>query len=73
MLALSSGAPARPLQSAIQQTRIDKKELTVYITRTGKRYHRANCRYLSHSKIPVSLNDAKAHGYTPCHVCNPPE
>ncbi len=46
---------------------------TVYITRSGKRYHRDGCRYLSMSKIPISLKDAKANGYTPCKVCHPPE
>jgi len=46
---------------------------TVYITRTGKRYHRDGCRYLATSKIPISLKDAKAQGYMPCKVCHPPE
>jgi biopolymer transport protein ExbD len=46
---------------------------TVYVTRTGKRYHRDGCRYLSMSKIPISLKDAKANGYSPCKVCHPPE
>lgn len=45
---------------------------TVYITRTGSKYHRAGCRYLSKSAIPISLEEAKARGYTPCTVCNPP-
>jgi hypothetical protein len=45
---------------------------TVYITETGTKYHRDGCRYLSKSKIPISLSDAKARGYTPCSVCNPP-
>lgn len=45
---------------------------TVYITRTGAKYHRAGCRYLSKSMIPISLKDAVARGYTPCSVCNPP-
>ncbi len=44
----------------------------VYITETGECYHRGDCRYLSHSKIPISLKDAKAQGYRPCSVCNPP-
>ncbi len=39
------------------------KPKTVYITRTGKEYHRDGCRYLSMSKI--SLKDAKANGYAP--------
>lgn len=44
---------------------------TVYITRTGSKYHRAGCRYLSKSCIPISRADAVAQGYTPCKVCKP--
>jgi len=44
---------------------------TVYATRTGAKYHRAGCRYLRSSSIPMSLDDAKAR-YSPCSVCNPP-
>ena len=43
---------------------------TVYITRTGKKYHRGSCSYLRYSKIPISLTDAKRQ-YSPCSVCNP--
>ena len=45
---------------------------TVYITNTGEKYHRSGCRYLSKSKISISLSKAKAEGYTPCSVCKPP-
>jgi micrococcal nuclease len=48
------------------------KEITVYITKTGKKYHRAGCRYLSKSIIPISLKEAKRRGYGPCGVCKPP-
>ena len=44
----------------------------VYITRTGKKYHTADCRYLSKSKIPITLKEAIQRGYTPCSVCGPP-
>jgi hypothetical protein len=44
---------------------------TVYITKTGSKYHRDNCRYLSKSKFATDLKEAKAHGYTPCSVCKP--
>lgn len=47
-------------------------DVTVYITNTGKKYHRDGCRYLTKSKIPVSLSEAKARGYEPCSVCKPP-
>jgi hypothetical protein len=43
----------------------------VYVTRTGIRYHRGDCRYLRKSKIPMALKDA-AEFYTPCRVCQPP-
>ena len=46
---------------------------TVYITKTGTKYHRDGCKYLIKSKIPISLKDAKAQGYEPCKVCNPPK
>jgi competence protein ComEC len=45
---------------------------TVYVTESGECYHLGGCRYLSHSKIPISLKDAKAQGYRPCSVCDPP-
>jgi hypothetical protein len=45
----------------------------VHITKSGKKYHRAGCRYLSKSDIPVNLSEAKARGYGPCSVCSPPE
>ena len=44
----------------------------VYITSSGTKYHRDGCRYLSTSKIKISLAEAKRKGYTPCSVCNPP-
>jgi micrococcal nuclease len=43
----------------------------VYITNTGKKYHRAGCRYLSKSSIPITRQEAIARGYTPCSVCKP--
>jgi len=47
---------------------VEKKEITVYITKTGKKYHRSGCRYLRRSRIPVALEDARKY-YTPCSVC----
>lgn len=48
-------------------------EEQVFITATGQKYHRAGCRYLSKSQIPISLKDAKARGPSPCSVCQPPK
>jgi len=46
---------------------------TVYITKTGSKYHRGSCQYLVSSKIAISLADAKARGFDPCSVCDPPQ
>lgn len=46
--------------------------ITVYITKTGKRYHRDGCRYLADSKIPILLEELDTKKYTPCAVCHPP-
>jgi hypothetical protein len=45
---------------------------TVYITRTGSKYHTAGCRYLRRSSISVDLKTALSQGYGPCSVCRPP-
>jgi hypothetical protein len=44
---------------------------TVYITKTGEKYHRDGCQYLRQSKISISKSDAVNAGYTPCSRCNP--
>lgn len=49
----------------------DKQDQTVYITRTGKCYHRAGCSSLRRSKIPIKKSEAIAEGYRPCSRCNP--
>jgi len=47
--------------------------VTVYGTKTGAKYHADGCRYLSKSKIPMTLSAAKSSGLTACSVCNPPQ
>lgn len=44
---------------------------TVYVTNSGKKYHRDGCKWLK-SKIAMSLDKAIAAGYEPCKVCKPP-
>ncbi len=46
--------------------------VALFRTASGTKYHRDGCRYLSSSKIPVTLAEAKAMGLEPCSVCNPP-
>lgn len=47
------------------------EQITVYITETGSKYHKAGCSSLSKSKIPISLDDA-VKNYEPCGRCHPP-
>jgi hypothetical protein len=74
-LALSLLCPVAFPVPAQQGTSAEQnpKTQTIYITRAGKKYHRDGCRYLAASRIPISLKDAKAKGFTACKVCRPPE
>lgn len=58
--------------TATEKKDTKKEQAIVHITRTGKKYHRAGCRSLSRSDIPVTLEEAKQRGYDPCKVCTPP-
>lgn len=49
-----------------------KRNITVFITKTGKKYHKKGCGALSKSCIPIALDEAISKGYTPCGKCNPP-
>jgi micrococcal nuclease len=46
-------------------------ETEVFLTRSGKRYHRAGCRTLARGSIPMPLGEA-AKRYKPCSICDPP-
>jgi hypothetical protein len=67
-------APAGHGAVAIGQAKTaDNGDTIVYITKTGAKYHRAGCRSLAKSSIPIKLRDAVAKGYGACKVCKPPE
>ena len=51
----------------------EENQVSVYVTKAGKRYHRQDCRFLAESKIAINLGEAKACGFTPCRICQPPE
>ena len=62
-------SPALTVARAMPQS---SAEQTVYVTKTGKKYHTAGCRYLSRSQYSMKLKDAVNAGYTPCSACRPP-
>jgi endonuclease YncB( thermonuclease family) len=47
---------------------VEKIPDVVYVTGSGKKYHREGCSYLSNSKLALSITEAK-NRYTPCSRC----
>ncbi|MBM3280719.1 MAG: endonuclease/exonuclease/phosphatase family protein, partial [Candidatus Handelsmanbacteria bacterium] len=64
---VAHGAPA----GKVAAKKASAKDQTVYVTKSGKKYHRAGCRFLAKSQIPMGLDEAAAR-YGPCGVCSPP-
>lgn len=62
--AATEAAPA-PAPSAAPQA----GDATVFITRTGEKYHADGCRFLARSRIPISLTEARTRGFEACSVC----
>lgn len=44
---------------------------TCYITKSGIKYHRASCSYLTYSASPIDMSKAISAGYTACSRCKP--
>lgn len=57
--------------SSYSDASMDDTANTVYIGKTGTKYHRQNCRTLKGKGSPISLSDAKAQNKTACKVCKP--
>ena len=62
-----------PVATSTRSTQTEKNDATVYVTKTGEKYHSSGCSSLSKSMIPKTLSAAKSAGYTPCSKCNPPQ
>jgi len=43
----------------------------VYVTKTGRRYHRKSCPALTDTSMPVTLEEARKRGLTACRQCRP--
>lgn len=67
--AADAAAKQKAQEEAAAQASQETKSQTVYVTKTGEKYHRDGCQYLRKSKIAISLDDAKAQGYTACSRC----
>ncbi len=62
-------ATPNPTPSQAPQQNTNVQSMTVYITKTGDKYHRWGCQYLRQSCYSVSLSDAVNRGYTACSRC----
>jgi micrococcal nuclease len=73
---VSQVAVIQPKTQAIKSSAQDNSnpqnaDVTVYVTKSGAKYHTASCRYAK-TASPMSLKDAVARGLTPCAICKPP-
>jgi endonuclease YncB( thermonuclease family) len=69
---LRSVAESEPSSTLPQTAASSTQNVTIYVTRTGAKYHRGSCRHLRKSKIPILLSEAKRR-YGACSVCKPPQ
>ena len=67
VLVLSGVSP--PILRTPTAVAAETKGCTVYITKSGARYHRAGCSSLRKSAIPMSRAEAVRRGLTPCRRC----
>jgi len=64
-----SGSGDADTERKIEESYEKVNEETVYITKTGTKYHKRGCMYLARSCIPIKLADARAKHYEECKVC----
>jgi hypothetical protein len=51
--------------------KVQPKDYTVYITRTGEKFHSDGCQYLRRSQISIGKRNAISQGYSACSRCSP--
>ena len=59
-------------RTSSEQPAPDADKITVYVTKSGKKYHKKGCQHLRRSSRAISLSEAVAKGYEPCSRCKPP-
>lgn len=50
---------------------VEHKESAVYVTKSGKKYHREGCSSLRKSKKEITIEEAIDRGYEACSRCEP--
>jgi len=54
------------------EVKTEPKPIELFATRSGTRYHRTGCKFLTNTKDPITLDDAAKRGLKPCSECKPP-
>lgn len=68
--AATSQTTTPPLVTTTSAPAEDPESETVYITKSGKRYHKADCRHIvGHDVVEKTISEAEQDGYTPCKDC----
>lgn len=49
---------------------VKEEEVKVYVTKTGTKFHKANCKSLSKSKIEKEFKEVMLSNYEPCNNCH---
>ncbi len=60
-----------PVTSDKKSDKSPRTGVTVYASKSGTKYHTASCRYLGKTKDPVTIDEAKKKGLSPCSECKP--
>lgn len=62
-----------PASSKQENAHTQKQEEIVYVTKTGKKYHKAGCPHLKGKKNVTAMTKSEAIrlGYTACEDCKP--
>ena len=59
-----------PTVQTVQTKEVVKEEVKVYVTKTGKKFHKENCKSLSKSKIEKEFKEVMLSNYEPCNNCH---
>lgn len=64
-------ATVNKVQTQVQTKEVVKEEVVkVYVTKTGTKFHKANCKSLSKSKIEKEFKEVMLSNYEPCNNCH---
>ena len=70
-ISLSSNISQTEQESDNSDPGIPASGITVFITPSGTKFHRADCEYVGEGALQIDSNEALLNGYLPCSICDP--